>query len=68
MRQPRATHVGVTFNNTIFLKARLNDEIVKLERQLNDLRSGEDASNFGLVQSYKEMIYSRKGMLSDLPH
>ncbi|MGH1470477.1 MAG: hypothetical protein ACRBCS_04745 [Cellvibrionaceae bacterium] len=68
MRQPRASHVGVTFNNTVFLKARLNDEIVRLERQLNDLRSGEQASNFGLVQSYKEMIYSRKEMLSGLPH
>ncbi len=68
MRQARATHVGVTFNNTTFLKAQLESEITKLRRQLDNLRRSEDAANFGMVQSYQEMINSREAMLSDLPN
>lgn len=67
MRQPRATHVGITFNNTIFLKAQLQGEITKLERQLQRLRLSDDAANFSMLQTYKEMINSRRVMLSDLP-
>lgn len=68
MRQPRATHVGISFNNTVFLKAQLENEITKLERQLQHLRLSEDAANFSMVQTYKEMISSRRVMLSDLPN
>lgn len=67
MRQPRASHVGVSFNNTVFLKAQLQEEITKLERELVHLRSGDQAANFGLLQTYKEMIHSRRGMLNGLP-
>ncbi|GAB1258577.1 hypothetical protein [Aurantivibrio plasticivorans] len=67
MRQPRAAHVGVTFNNTVMLKAQLREEITRLERQMQTLRSGPDAANFGLLQSYKEMIHSRRDLLSNLP-
>lgn len=68
MKQPRATHVGVTFNNTVFLKAQLEGEITKLQRQLDSLRRSDEAANFALLQSYKEMISSRRALLSDLPH
>lgn len=68
MRQPRATHVGVTFNNTVFLKAQLENEITKLRRQLDNLRLSDDAANFAMLQSYKEMISSRKALLNDLPN
>ena len=68
MRHARATHVGVTFNNTVFLKAQLEAEITKLERQLDNLRRSDEAANFALLESYKEMICSRRAMLSDLPH
>ena len=68
MRQARATHVGINFNNTTFLKAQLESEITKLRRQLDNLHRSEDAANFGLVQSYQEMINSREAMLSDLPN
>ena len=67
MRQPRAAHVGVTFNDTLFVKAQLRDEITRLERQLETLRGSEQAANFGLVQTYKEMIHSRREALSGLP-
>lgn len=67
MRQPRATYVGINFNNTVFLKDRLRNEITKLERQLQTLRLSEDAANFSMVQTYKEMIKYRQLMLSDLP-
>ena len=68
MRQARATHVGVTFNNTVFLKAQLESEIIKLKRQLENLRLSDDVANFAMLQSYKEMINSRRALLSDLPH
>ena len=68
MRPPRATHVGVNFNNTVFLKAQLESEITKLKRQLDSLRLSDEAANFALLQSYKEMISSRRALLSDLPH
>ncbi len=68
MKPSRVSHVGVNFNNTVFLKAQLENEITKLERQLQHLRSSGDGANFSMLESYKEMIGSRKGMLADLPH
>ncbi len=68
MRQARATHVGVTFNNTSFLKAQLESEITKLKCQLDSLRLSDQAANFAMLQSYKVMINSRQSLLSDLPH
>jgi len=68
MRRARANHVGVTFNNTVFLKAQLEGEITKLERQLDNLQRSDEAANFALLGSYKEMICSRRALLSDLPH
>ncbi|GAB1265520.1 hypothetical protein NBRC116493_28680 [Aurantivibrio infirmus] len=68
MRQPRAAHVGITFNNMVFLRSQLEDEITKLERQLQSLRLADQGANFAMVESYKEMIHSRRGMLTELPH
>lgn len=68
MRQPRATHVGVTFNDTVMLKAQLQLEITKLERQLDAMRGSEQAANFGVMQTYKEMIHARKETLNGLPN
>lgn len=68
MRQARAAHVGITFNNTVFLRSQLQEEITKLERQLQSLRLADTGANFAMVESYKEMIYSRRGMLTNLPH
>ena len=67
MKQPRAAHVGVNFNNTTLLKARLQDEITQLERQLQHLRQSDQAANFAMLESYKEMIHSRRELLSGLP-
>lgn len=68
MRQARASHVGITFNNTSFLKAQLESEITKLKCQLDNLRLSDEAANFAMLQSYKVMINSRESALSKLPH
>jgi len=66
MKTSRVTHVGVNFNNTTFLKAQLEEEITKLERQLHHMHTDQDGANFAMLESYKEMIHSRRDMLQDL--
>lgn len=67
MKQPRAAHVGVNFNNTTLVKARLREEITRLERELETLQQSEQGANFSMLQTYREMIHSRRGMLNELP-
>jgi len=68
LRQPRANHVGVNFNNMTLVKAQLQEEITRLERQLENIQSDDQGAKFALLQTYKEMIHSRRGMLNELPH
>jgi len=68
-KQLHPEHVGINFNNTDPLREQLIREITNLERQLEHLRLTDDGEgiDFSMLQTYKELIQCRKGMLSDLP-
>ncbi len=67
MRHQRAEHVGVTFHSITKVKEQLIREITNLERQLEHRRVNDDRVDYSMVQTYKEMIHSRKEMLGHLP-
>lgn len=67
MRRPRTKRAGVHFNSTVLLKFQLQEEITKLERQLQALQLSDNAADFSKLLSYREMISSRRNMLRRLP-
>lgn len=66
-RQPRASHVGIEFNNIEPVREKLIAEITKLERQLENLKLKEGPTDFSMLQTYKEMIQCRQSTLNGLP-
>ena len=66
-KHQRAHHVGIGFNSTSLLKDQLIREITDLERQRDGVRLVNNTVDFSMLQTYKEMIHSRREMLSDLP-
>lgn len=67
-RQLHPEHVGINFNSTEPMREQLIREITSLERQLEHLRlSDSNTVDFSMLQTYKELIQCRKGMLNDLP-
>lgn len=59
--------VEVNHQDTNMLKQHLISEITHLERQCEQLRIESDTVDFSMLQTYKEMIHSRKEMLAELP-
>lgn len=68
-KQQHPEHVGIAFSGIEPLREQLIGEITKLERQLEQLRLTDDGKDidFSMLQTYKELIQCRKGMLNDLP-
>jgi hypothetical protein len=66
-KRQRAQHVGIDFNNTYLLKEQLIREITSLERQRENVRMTDKTVDFSMLQTYKEMIHSRREMLAGLP-
>ena len=56
----KETQGGVGLQNTELVKAKLLEELVELEAQMERLKSASDAVDFSMMQTYKEMIHSRK--------
>lgn len=56
----KETQGGVGLQNTELVKAKLVEELVELEAQMERLKSASDAVDFSMMQTYKEMIHSRK--------
>lgn len=59
--------VNVDSHNTNLLREQLIREITGLERQLEQLKISDNNRDFSLQQTYREMIHSRRGMLTSLP-
>ena len=60
------THGGARLQNTALLKGRLLEELVELDKQLEVLSKQEDHIDFSMMQTYKEMIHSRKTLFNKL--
>lgn len=56
-----------TLNPTEQLQEQLLAEITRFERQLGSLKLNDDSVDFAMIQTYKELIHSRKDMLNQLP-
>ena len=49
------------------LREKLVGEITRFERQLDALKSSDEPVDFSMMQTYKELIHSRRQMLGQLP-
>ena len=58
--------LGADLNDTTLLKQQLAREITSLEGQLYRLRTRNDAVDYSTIQTYEDMIISRKRMLDGL--
>lgn len=69
MRIPRDQKLPVDvypqLNN--LAKAQIEGEIVSLLRQQKQLNIDADGVDFSMLQTYKEMIHSRKDILDQMP-
>lgn len=67
-KRPNPHGVGIELNDTEHLQEKLIGEITQLERQLADLKlTNKNRVDFSMIQTYKELIHSRREMLSQLP-
>jgi hypothetical protein len=65
--EPRhETSGGVRLQNTALVKEKLLQELVELEKQMKILESQASAVDFSMMQTYKEMIHSRKVFFNEL--
>lgn len=49
------------------LREKLVGEITRFQRQLDALKSSDEPVDFSMMQTYKELIHSRREMLGHLP-
>ncbi len=66
-RQIRTRRIKINFNSTTLLRAKLQEEITQLERQLQHLHLSDNAADISKNLSYQNMISSRRRMLNRLP-
>ena len=65
--QPRQESSGgarLNYNQTV--KAKLLAELVELEKQMGQVSSRNGEMDFSMLQTYKEMIHSRKSLFNEL--
>jgi hypothetical protein len=67
-RSRNETSGGLGLQNTGQVKERLLEELVELEKQLEVLNSDSSKVDFSMLQTYKEMIHSRKVLFNQLNH
>lgn len=60
------TSGGARLRNTNLLKDQLLSELVELEKQMEQMKSEGKAADFSMMQTYKEMIHSRKILFNEL--
>lgn len=67
MRRSSSNRLGRAFYDTAQLRNKLQEEITKLDRQLQAFRLSDNPADFAKLASYEEMITARRKMLSRLP-
>lgn len=69
LNRPQSRHEtagGVSLQNTVLVKEKLLEELVELEKQMEVLESQDTFTDFSMMQTYKEMIHSRKSFFNEL--
>ena len=69
LNRPTSRHEtagGVRLQNTEAVKEKLLEELVELEKQMEIMQSDSTSVNFSMMQTYKEMIHSRKAFFNEL--
>lgn len=65
--QPRQeTSGGARLHNTESVKEKLLAELVELEKQMEQMEANSETTDFSMLQTYKEMIHSRKSFFNEL--
>lgn len=62
----RETHADVRLQNIQAVKEQLLKEIIELESQLDRLKTSGNPLDLSLVQTYREMIHSRRQFFAEL--
>lgn len=62
-----STHVNISEPETRRLRHRLEIEITQLSRQLSELKGAETDVDTALLQTCREMIFSRRALLGRIP-
>lgn len=62
----RDTLNGIRMQNTQAVKARLLEEIIELETKLDRIKGSGDPIDMSLIQTYREMIHSRRAFFGEL--
>ena len=69
LNRPQPTYETVNGNalqNTTLIRQKLLEELVELERQKQKLELQNSQMDFSMLQTYKEMIHSRRIMFNEL--
>ncbi|QKX16864.1 hypothetical protein [Microbulbifer sp. YPW1] len=61
------SHVNISEEETRHLRYRLQNEITWLSRQVQDLQGAAESLDISLMQTYREMLYSRRALLGRIP-
>lgn len=67
MTQSRSAHVNISESETRRLRRQLEVEITWLSRQMEELRGADSELDLSLLQTYREMIFSRRALLGRIP-
>ena len=57
---------GPRLHNMQAIKAHLLEEIIELESKLDKVKSSGEAVDLSLIQTYREMIHSRRAFFNEL--
>lgn len=67
LHRPHREELGVPrLSNVAAVKQQLLQEIIELQRQLDNTSGGPGGVDFSLIQTYREMIHSRRALFSQL--
>lgn len=67
MANTQSPHVNIDEHETRLLRQRLELEINWLNRQMEGLQGSDVNPDISLIQTYREMIFSRRALLGRIP-
>ncbi|WP_105102427.1 hypothetical protein [Microbulbifer pacificus] len=62
-----SSHTNISEADNRALRFRLQNEITWLSRQMEDLQGADESRDLSLIQTYREMIFSRRALLGRIP-